>query len=150
MRRKEKETELRFEETRRCSQRGEERERENKSREWRGSEERKEGEKERESGKGDDDDGVEFGMIESERSEDYDSVTKVFCHDDVVVLIDCHSRRMFEPSRTFAEISKGLDVISLIIKDLDSLIVFITNDDVVVLIDGHSCWMVKMTRIISL
>ena len=51
------------------------------------------GEKERESGKGvdDGDDGVEFRMIESERSEDLDSVVAAFCYDDVVVLIDCHS-----------------------------------------------------------
>ena len=52
----------------------------------------KERRRERESGKGVDDDGVEFGMIESERSEDLDSVAAVFCDDDAIVLIDCHSR----------------------------------------------------------
>ena len=57
------------------------------------------GEKERESGKGVDD-GVEFGMIESERSEDLDSVAVVFHDDDVVVLTDCHSTRTDELSRT--------------------------------------------------
>ena len=59
------------------------------------------GEKERESGKGVDDDGVEFGMIERERSEDLDSVVAVeFRDDDVVVLIDCHSFRTVELTRT--------------------------------------------------
>ena len=90
MRRKEKETELRFEETRRCSQRAN-RGKEKTSQE-RGEDQRKgKGEKERESGKGVDGDGVEFGMIESERSEDLHHVIAVICDDDVVVLIDRHS-----------------------------------------------------------
>ena len=55
-------------------------------REERIREERKGREKERESGKGvDGDDDVEFGMIESERSEDLDSVVEEICDDDVVV-----------------------------------------------------------------
>ena len=61
------------------------------------------GEKERESGKGVDGDGVgdvEFGMIGRERSEDLDSVAVEFCHDDVVVLIDCHSMRAVKLTRT--------------------------------------------------
>ncbi len=58
------------------------------------------GEKERESGKGVDDDGVEFGMIESERSEDLDSVVSIaFRDDDVVVLVDCHPIRKIELTR---------------------------------------------------
>ena len=89
MRRKEKETELRFEETRRCSQRAK-RGKEKTSQE-RGEDQRKgKEEKERESGKGVDDGGVEFGMIERERSEDLDPVVAVIRDDDVVVLIDCH------------------------------------------------------------
>ena len=99
MRRKEKETEVRFEETRRCSQRAK-RGKEKTSRES-GEDQRKgKGEKEREGGKGVDGGGVEFGMIESERSEDLDSVVVVFRDDDVVVLIDCHSKRTDELTRT--------------------------------------------------
>ncbi len=97
MRRKEKETELRFEETRRCSQK-----QEGKRKQVKGVERirgKGKGEKERESGKGVGDDGVEFRMIESERSEDLDSVVAVFRDDDVVVLIDCHSRWTAELTR---------------------------------------------------
>ncbi len=98
MRRKEKETELRFEETRRCSQRGKGKE---KTSQESGEGQRKgKGEKERESGKGIDDDGVKFGMIERERSEDLDSVVADITHNHVVVLIDCHSYWTDELTRT--------------------------------------------------
>ena len=62
----------------------------------------KEKERRKESGKGDDDgdDGVEFRMIESERSEDLDSVVAVIRDNDVVVLIDCHSIGTVELTRT--------------------------------------------------
>ena len=80
---------------------GEERERENKSRKRGEDQGKRRGEKERESGKGvDGGDDVEFGMIESERSEDLGSVVVVFRDDDVVVLIDSHSKRTVELTRT--------------------------------------------------
>ncbi len=60
----------------------------------------KERRKGRVSGKGVDGGGVKFGMIESERSEDLDSVAVVFHDDDVVVLTDCHSTRTDELTRT--------------------------------------------------
>ncbi len=96
-------------------------------------------------GKGVDGDSVEFGVIDSEISEDQDAMIFVLCDDDVVVLIDCHSPKTVELTRTPSLRSKGPDVIPLIIKDLNSVVVVANNDDTI-LFKCHTSRIAELTR----
>ena len=78
-------------------------------------------------------------------SEDLDSVILLFSDDDSVEMIDGESFWTLELTLSLSKRSKGMDPLSLGIKDLNPVVFPVRNKDVVVMIDGHTPRSTKLT-----